>query len=701
MKSHSAVKKHQAGNGRETLVERRLIDELRGVLPAFVQASDAAVGVSFGANVQWMTKAVGCVCSHRSDATPTCLDRRAEPERSCHPFELISRSDASGRLLLCCRRKEKHLPQAVVQLIKMVNYQIELERGEEQLLDELSSSWESLEAVYEISSDIGLLANPQEQLDRIVYRASSFRSGLKAILWLDRDGVLHPIAKGTQAPDPRPMSGLFEQAMTTKSNLVFNGRAQIAAEKGVEPELQNATNLAIIPLASRSSSLGCLAVWQEESTHDFDSHHVRFLSALALQAAMAVENDRLHRASLESERLRQEVEIGSEIQQTLLLGQVPGDFPGLSVAAFTAPSQMIDGDFLDFIKPNDQCLDVITGDVMGKGIPAALVGAATKSHFLRAMSQMLSSSTPRRMPEPHEIVAFVHNEVVKQLISLESFVTLCYARFDLEARRVTIVDCGHTRTVRYRPHTGQADLLKGGNMPLGFIERDVYQQFSFEMEPGDLFFFYSDGLTEAVNERAEAFGEERLVDLIASKNHLTVDALVHEIHASVNQFAGGRTLTDDLTCVAVRIMKTDYSRFIRQTEVEFTSSPRNLGKCRELVRRVCDETPQAGMDESFISQLELAVNEAVANVMEHAYEGRATRPIRLRAELYDDRVMVQIRHEGLPFDPTSVTEPDFDGSKEGGFGVYIINSLVDEVDYVSDERGGHYINLSKRVSEEV
>jgi serine phosphatase RsbU (regulator of sigma subunit) len=619
MKSLSAAKKLHAGNGRETLAERRFIDELRGVLPAFTQASDAAVGISFGAGVQWMTTAAGCVCSQKSDGAPACLDRRAQPERSCHPMDLGARPESQSRLLLCCRQKEKNLPRAVNQLIKILNYQLELERGEEQLLDELSSSWESLEAVYEISSDIGLLANPQEQLDRIVYRASSFRTGLKAILWLDRDGTLDPLAKGLPRPEPRPKgSGLLERAMTTKGNLIFNGRARIAEEIGVEPELRKACNLAIIPLVSRTYSLGALVVWQEEETHDFDTHHIRFLSALALQAAMALENDRLHRASLESERLRQEVEIGSEIQQTLLLGQAPGDFPGLQVAAFSAPSQMIDGDFLDFIKPNDQCLDVITGDVMGKGIPAALVGAATKSHFLRAMSQMLSSSAPRRLPEPHEIVSFVHNEVVKQLITLESFVTLCYARFDLNVRQVTIVDCGHTRTVRYRPQTGHSDLLKGGNMPLGFIERDVYQQFSFEMEPGDLFFFYSDGLTEAVNERGEPFGEERLVELIASNNQLTVDALVHEIHASVNQFAGGLTLTDDLTCVAVRIMKTDYSRFLRQAEVEFTSSPRNLGKCRELVRRVCDETPQCGMDETFISQLELAVNEAVANVIEHA-----------------------------------------------------------------------------------
>jgi anti-sigma regulatory factor (Ser/Thr protein kinase) len=160
-------------------------------------------------------------------------------------------------------------------------------------------------------------------------------------------------------------------------------------------------------------------------------------------------------------------------------------------------------------------------------------------------------------------------------------------------------------------------------------------------------------------------------------------------------------MADDLTRVVVRTMKTDYSRFIRQAEIEFNSNPRNLSKCRELVRRVCEEIPQSWIDETFVSQLELAVNEAVAGVMQQAYEGFSTRPIRVRSELYDDRVVVEIRHEGVPFDISSVSEIAFDGSIDEGLGVYIINQLVDEVDCASDDRGGHYINLSKRVAEEV
>ena len=105
------------------------------------------------------------------------------------------------------------------------------------------------------------------------------------------------------------------------------------------------------------------------------------------------------RAQEELARAReQEVEIGFKIQQTLLLEQPPQDLPGVRAAALTIPSQRIDGDFYDFFNHRDTCLDVIVGDVMGKGIPAALLGAATKSHFLQALSRLISLSPPGRAP---------------------------------------------------------------------------------------------------------------------------------------------------------------------------------------------------------------------------------------------------------------------------------------------------------------
>ncbi|MCI0600613.1 MAG: PAS domain-containing protein, partial [Beijerinckiaceae bacterium] len=163
----------------------------------------------------------------------------------------------------------------------------------------------------------------------------------------------------------------------------------------------------------------------------------------------------LKQAEEQAARARElEVEIGFKIQQTLLLDQPPRDFPGARVAALTIPSQRISGDFYDFFRHVDQCLDVIVGDVMGKGIPAALLGAASKSTFLQALSEIISLSERGTLPKPEEIVTLAHAKIARQLINLESFVTVSYARFDLERRQVELVDCGHMPVIHYRHRTG-------------------------------------------------------------------------------------------------------------------------------------------------------------------------------------------------------------------------------------------------------
>ena len=122
------------------------------------------------------------------------------------------------------------------------------------------------------------------------------------------------------------------------------------------------------------------------------------------------------RGSAHDMRVR-EVEIGAKIQQTLLLGQPPCDLVGARVAALTIPSQPVDGDFYDFFQYSPYCLDIVVGDVMGKGIPAALLGAAIKSAPLRSLSRLLTASAQNTLPEPEEIVGLVHSDVTRQFIS--------------------------------------------------------------------------------------------------------------------------------------------------------------------------------------------------------------------------------------------------------------------------------------------
>jgi phosphoserine phosphatase RsbU/P len=389
----------------------------------------------------------------------------------------------------------------------------------------------------------------------------------------------------------------------------------------------------------------------------------------------------------------QEVEIGFKIQQTLLLDQPPRDVPGVRVAALTIPSQRIDGDFYDFFKHRDDCLDVIVGDVMGKGIPAALLGAATKSHFLQALSRLISLAAPGTLPEPKDIVTLAHSEVARQLIELESFVTVCYARFDLQNRRVDFVDCGHTTTIHFRASTGTCALLQGENLPLGVSEREIYVQNRVPLDPGDVLLFYSDGLTETRNSAGELFGIERLAECVRAHGRLEPEALINQIREAAVAFSNSDTFGDDLTCVAVRIDERELP--LARAALEISSDLNELKRARAFVRDVCQTIPDPPLGEEAVCQLELAITEAASNVMRHAYHGRTDQQIQLDVEIFPSRLVFQLHHLGETFDPGAVKTPAFDGTQDGGFGMYIIARSVDEVRYDRDERGRNRISLVK------
>ncbi len=279
------------------------------------------------------------------------------------------------------------------------------------------------------------------------------------------------------------------------------------------------------------------------------------LIALIKQAVKACEQARrLKEMEAELAKAREhEINIAARIQTTLLIGQPPQDLKGMQVAQLTIPSQKIDGDFYDFFRLNEQSLDVVVGDVMGKGIPAALLGAAMKNHFLRVLNELSCLENSKQLPNPEKIVSSVHDGMIDQMEELETFVTLCYARFDLSKNLFVFVDCGHMRTIHFHNDSSRCNLLQGENMPLGFPETEPFKQISVPFKSGDIFFFYSDGLTEAVNQDGSLYGEERLVDIVQKNARINPDSLINNVLKEIVDFSGSGTFDDDFTCVVVKI----------------------------------------------------------------------------------------------------------------------------------------------------
>lgn len=297
-----------------------------------------------------------------------------------------------------------------------------------------------------------------------------------------------------------------------------------------------------------------------------EGHIFRFLTKPCPTAtlARAIEAG-LHQYRLleaEKEARRQEIRIAAEIQQALLLEPAPTGIRGGEVAALTIPSEGADGDFIDFFDHSPTCLDVIVGDVMGKGIPAALIGAGTKSRFSRILTRLLTraggggaegGAVPTGLPSPENIMRRLQDEMGDRLFDLHRFVTLCYARFDFAARRLTFVDAGHMPTMHVSGADGLCREVKGMGCPLGFPFLPPYQEVTVDIGPGDVFLLFSDGLLEGANAAREVFGLSRIAATLTRLREAPAAGILDGLLAEFRGFVARESFHDDVSCVVVKV----------------------------------------------------------------------------------------------------------------------------------------------------
>jgi phosphoserine phosphatase RsbU/P len=675
---------------------------LRGELLQFAggvaRSSGVAMAIASESGTHWIVDDRQCSCSQTTVSPVACPAIPGQTKRHIEVIETPWIGRKKRKVILCCSPSSGTVVPALLQLVQLAAKKSELENEATSLRKELSASWESLDTLYQVSSQLRLSQSPQELLELIVGRAATIKEGLRAILWLTREKAFTPVVcLNVQRPPVRNApQGLAARAISQRAGFVLNGRSRVAAAAGLEPELQGASAVVVAPVAVKEELFGAMVVWVVAGEEEFDSPVTRLIEALAMQAALVLENDRLQREFINGERIRKELEISSSIQQMLLSGRPLHKLDGTRLAAVTLPSEKVDGDFYDFIEHGTGCFDVIIGDVMGKGVPAALVAAAIKSSLLHAFIRC-SALDSGVLPEPREIVTSTHAEMAKQLMDLESFATLCYGRFHLHSRRVDLVSCGHTSTIHVRSATGESRELNGENVPLGILESEIYEQKSVDFEPNDLFFFYSDGVTETRNEQGECFGEERLAECLRTNRESEPEDVISAVRQQLLEYSGTERLSDDLTCIAVAIGTGIGSVQALRRQAEFRRDLSELAAIRMWVRGACKRLTRLRVDEESLTRLELAATEAASNIILHAGLERSDSFIHLSAEELEDGILLDFSYHGPAFDPKGVPPPAFDGSRDRGFGVFIISQAADEVSYLRDLNGINHVKLLKNL----
>ncbi len=246
----------------------------------------------------------------------------------------------------------------------------------------------------------------------------------------------------------------------------------------------------------------------------------------------------------------QEENTAIEIQKTLLNSPPPQEKGTVDFGLRSSPSLLVDGDFTDFLPMNDSIVDIVLGDVMGKGIPAALIGAATKETFLRVVTGLLSRS-PGKIPPVEKIVEELRREISPRLNQLAVFVTMAYVRIDLERQLLFLFNAGHPPILHLHADSDEVTSYHSVAPPLGLMSGQFGPPQCTGFSWKDRVLVYSDGVCDTRNDQGEFFGGLRLRETFVQNRGMRAQPLADRIFFEVQRFANVPQMQDDFTCIVV------------------------------------------------------------------------------------------------------------------------------------------------------
>ena len=379
----------------------------------------------------------------------------------------------------------------------------------------------------------------------------------------------------------------------------------------------------------------------------------------------------------EKERFKNDLRVANNIQSGMLPKKFP-PFPereDVDVFGSLVSAREVGGDLYDFYI-RDEKLFFCIGDVSGKGVPASLVMAVTRSLF-RVVSGRVSN--------PDIILAAINNAMT-EMNETNMFVTLLAGVLDLPTGRLRYSNAGHCPPIIFDPSNGNGVQLLpvDPNIPIGLVKDWKYTLQNVQIDPPATIFLYTDGLSEAEDSHHNMFGTERMLKVMNSIHadaKLTPMAVIKAMNHSVEAFVNGAEQNDDLTMLAIRYTKQNREiRLLRN--LTLPNDVEEIPKLATFVEKVC---VALDIDDYTTTQLNLAMEEAVVNVINYAYPIGKKGNIEIEAQANEVRLKFTITDSGKAFDPTARKDVDTNLAAEdrpiGGLGIHLIRQIMDSINY--------------------
>ena len=374
--------------------------------------------------------------------------------------------------------------------------------------------------------------------------------------------------------------------------------------------------------------------------------------------------------------MERELTIAHNIQKALL----PQSFPehaDIDLYATQTPARDVGGDLYDYFV-HEGCLVFCIGDVSGKGVPAALLMAVMKSMF---------RSEAHRADSAAGIVETMNRNLGEEYKGGD-FVTMFVGILDLKTGFLDYCNAGHEA-----PLVAGRPLDVKRNLPVGALSDWNYEGQQTQLKSGDMLFLYTDGLSEAKNSTGELLGRKRVQQIVSEHAIDTARQLVGVLEAEERYHAGDAEQNDDITMLAIRWQPNPHVLTFSPSHLTMSASMDEIDRLAPFISHVAE---QAAMEGREAKRLRLAVEEAVANIINH---GQAT-TITLQATMDDNQLVLTIDDDGQPFNPTGESATDFsvpaDERPPGGLGIMFLHEMTDGLEYQRID-GHNVLRIIKRV----
>ncbi len=410
----------------------------------------------------------------------------------------------------------------------------------------------------ELGETVQSIINEEELLDTVARQISTTLHVPQVAVLLNGEGAFRPVYCLGFASSPEmilPEQGkameMIQQSkepariyFERQDNWVHSAsKTEMATLRGIHAQM-------VLPLGSRRKTLALLSLGPKRSEEPYTSNDVRLLRTVALHTGLALQNSRLASEiateMAKREKLNREIEIAREVQERLFPQSLPA-IAGIDYFGACRPALEVGGDYYDFLPLANGDLGIAIGDVSGKGIAAALLMASLQAS-LRGQAMTNQGDLARLMSNV--------NQLVFEATAVNRYATFFYGQYSHASRVFTYVNAGHNPPIvcrRTADGTVHVLRLETGGPVIGLIPGVPYQQGTLLMEPGDIFVGFTDGISEAMNEQEEEWGEARFIPSIAANSAYRAAEMIPALMSDADQFVSGAQQHDDMTLVVMKM----------------------------------------------------------------------------------------------------------------------------------------------------